>query len=137
MRYYDLHRFDLERRRADALLVAARHAARLEAAADLPPAAAVARLQEFPGLGPWTATSLAQAVLGSPDLVVLGDFWMPTIVRYALTGDRTWCPDDGPMLELLEPFAGHRGRVVRLLAAAGYLPSRRAPRREAHRIAEL
>lgn len=136
LRYHDLHRFDLERRRADALLVAARHAASLEAAAAMLPDAAVARLQGLPGLGPWTATTIAQATLGAPDVVVLGDFWMPTIVRYALTGDRTWCPDDGPMLELLEPFAGHRGRVVRLLAAAGFLPPRRAPRREPHRIAD-
>ncbi|HWL45637.1 MAG TPA: hypothetical protein VNQ73_22035 [Ilumatobacter sp.] len=133
--YHDLHRFDLERRRADALLVAARHAASLDAAAAMLPEAAIARVQAFPGLGPWTATSVTSAVLGAPDVVVLGDFWMPTIVRHALTGDRTWCPDDAPMLELLEPFAGHRGRVVRLLAAAGFQPKRRAPRREPHRIA--
>lgn len=137
LRYHDLHRFDLERRRADALLVAARRADALEAAAGMEPDPAVARLQALPGLGPWTATTITQAALGAPDVVVLGDFWMPTIVRSALTGDRTWCPDDAPMLELLEPFAGHRGRVVRLLAAAGLLPARRAPRRERHRIAEF
>lgn len=133
--YHDLHRFDLERRRADALITAGRHAAALEAAAGLPADRAVTRLQAWPGLGPWTATSIAATVLGDPDLVVLGDFWMPTIVRYAFTGNRRWCPDDGPMLELLEPFAGQRGRVVRLLAAAGYLPARRAPRRAPQRFA--
>lgn len=137
LRYHDLHRFDLERRRADALLVAARYAASLEEAAAMPPPDAVARLRALPGLGPWTATSVAAAALGDPDTVVLGDFWMPTIVRYALTGDRRWCPDDAPMLELLAPFAGQRWRVVRLLAAAGFLPARRAPRRERHRIAHL
>ena len=135
--YHDLHRFDLERRRADALLVAARHAARLEAAATMAPESAVARLQALPGLGPWTATSVASLALGAPDVVVLGDFWMPTIVRHALAGDRRWCPDDAPMLRLLEQFAGHRGRVVRLLAASGFLPARRAPRREARRIAHF
>lgn len=135
--YVDLHRFDLERRRADSILVAARHAARLEEAAAMPVAAAVTRLQALPGLGAWTATTVAAAALGDADTVVLRDFWMPTIVRHALTGDRSWCNDDDQMLELLEPFAGHRWRVVCLLAAAGFQPSRRAPRRERHRIAHL
>jgi 3-methyladenine DNA glycosylase/8-oxoguanine DNA glycosylase len=135
--YHDLHRFDLERRRADALLTAARHADRLEAAVAMPIDRAVARVQALPGLGAWTATSTAAAALGHPDTVVLGDFWFPTVVRHALAGDRTWCPDDGPMLALLEPFAGHRGRVVRMLCAAGFQPARRAPRRAPHRIAHF
>lgn len=135
--YADLHRFDLERRRADAVLVGARHANRLEEAAGMPAPLAVARLQALPGLGRWTATTVASIALGDPDTVVLGDFWMPTIVRHAFTGDRRWCDNDAPMLELLEPFAGHRWRVLRLLASAGFLPARRAPRRERHRIAHL
>ena len=135
--YHDLHRFDLERRRADALLIAARHADRLAETATMSPDAAVARLQALPGLGAWTATSVAAAAFGNPDTVVLGDFWFPTVVRHAFVGDRRWCPDDGPMLALLEPFAGHRGRVVRMLCAAGFQPARRAPRRAAHRIAHL
>lgn len=133
--YVDLHRLDVERRRAEAVLVAARHAARLEEAATMTVPCALARLRALPGLGAWTATTVAAAALGDPDTVVLGDFWMPTIVRHALTGDRSWCDSDEPMLELLEPFAGHRWRVVTLLAAAGYLPSRRAPRRHRQRIA--
>lgn len=133
--YADFHRFDLERRRAQSIVVAARHAVRLEEAATMAPAAAVRRLSALPGLGAWTATTVAAAALGDPDTVVLGDFWMPTIVRHALTGDRSWCDDDAQMLELLEPFAGHRWRVVRLLAAAGFQPARRASRRERHRIA--
>ncbi len=135
--YVDLHRFDLERRRAGSVIVAARHAARLEEAAAMPVADALTRLQALPGLGAWTATTVAATALGDPDTVVLRDFWMPTIVRHALTGDRSWCNDDAQMLELLEPFAGHRWRVVRLLAAAGFQPARRAPRRERHRISHL
>jgi 3-methyladenine DNA glycosylase/8-oxoguanine DNA glycosylase len=135
--YIDFHRFDLERRRAQSILTAARHAGRLEEAAAMPIAGALARLQALPGLGAWTATTVAAAALGDPDTVVLGDFWMPTIVRHALTGDRSWCDDDAQMLELLEPFAGHRWRVVCLLAAAGFQPARRAPRRERHRISHL
>lgn len=135
--YHDLHRFDLERRRADALLTAARHADRLEEAATMPVAAAIERLQALPGLGAWTATSVAAAAFGHPDTVVLGDYWFPTVVRHALAGDRRWCPDDGPMLALLAPFTGHRGRVVRMLCAAGFQPARRAPRRAPHRIAHF
>jgi 3-methyladenine DNA glycosylase/8-oxoguanine DNA glycosylase len=135
--YHDLHRFDLERRRADALLTAARHADRLGETAAMPVTEAVVRLQALPGLGAWTATSVAAAAFGDPDTVVLGDFWFPTVVRHALAGDRRWCPDDGPMLDLLEPFTGHRGRVVRLLCAAGFQPARRAPRRAPHRIAHF
>jgi hypothetical protein len=32
------------------------------------------------------------------------------------------------MLELLEPYRGHRGRVLRLLMAGGVGPPRRGPR---------
>ncbi len=133
--YTDLHRLDVERRRAEAVLVAARHAARLEEAASMSVPCAAARLQALPGLGAWTATTVVASALGDADTVVLGDFWMPTIVRHALTGDRSWCDSDEQMLELLEPFTGHRWRVVTLLAAAGYQPARRAPRRQRQRIA--
>ena len=93
----------------------------------MPVADALVRLQALPGLGSWTATTVAAAALADPDTVVLRDFWMPTIVRHAFTGDRSWCPDDAPMLELLEPFAGHRWRVVRLLVAGGPRQLRRSP----------
>ena len=135
--YHDLHELDLERKRADALLTAARAAPALEAASQMPAEAAVTRITAFPGLGPWTATSVASVALGDPDLVVVGDFWMPTIVRHALTGDRRYCDDDAVMLDLLQPFAGHRARVVRLLTAARVRRPRRAPRRELHRIADF
>jgi 3-methyladenine DNA glycosylase/8-oxoguanine DNA glycosylase len=135
--YVALHRFDVERRRAEAVVVAARHAGRMEEAASMPVDAALARLQALPGLGSWTATSVVTAALGDPDTVVLRDFWMPTIVRHAFTGNRSWCDDDAQMLELLEPFAGHRWRVVRMLGASGFQPARRAPRRERQRIAHF
>ncbi len=49
--YVDLHRFNVERRRADAILLAARRANRLEEAATMPPADARVRLSALPGLG--------------------------------------------------------------------------------------
>ncbi|MDN6489107.1 MAG: 3-methyladenine DNA glycosylase, partial [Yaniella sp.] len=43
----------------------------------------------------------------------------------ALTGKRT---DDAGMLELLEPWRGHRQRLVRLIYASGIRFSRFGPR---------
>jgi hypothetical protein len=41
------------------------------------------------------------------------------------------------MLELLEPYRGHRGRVVRLLELGGDGPGRRGPRMASRDIAGL
>ncbi len=134
--YVELHRFDVERRRADSLVLAARRAGRLEEAATMTPQAALARIGALAGLGPWTATSTVIACHGDPDTVLLGDFWMPTLVSHAFTGERTRV-DDARMLDLLAPFAGHRWRVCRLVLAAGMKLGRRAPRPALHRIASI
>ncbi len=126
--YADLHRFDLERRRASTLLRAARRARQLGRAAEVGAATALRMLQTIEGIGAWTATSTVAASHGDPDMVILGDFWLPTIVRYAFTGDRRWTDDDQQMLDLLAPYAGHRARVCALLGVAGIMPPRRAPR---------
>ena len=41
------------------------------------------------------------------------------------------------MLELLEPFAGQRGRVIRLLEVSGLAAPRRGPRYAGRRIEAL
>ncbi|TPW09256.1 MAG: 3-methyladenine DNA glycosylase, partial [Acidimicrobiaceae bacterium] len=87
------------------------------------------------GLGAWTATTVANAALGDPDVVLIGDFWLPTAVTYNLTGDPTYHTDEVRMLAALEPFAGHRGRICKLLLSAGSMPPRRAPRPAYQRIA--
>lgn len=84
------------------------------------------RLQRLPGVGPWTVESLAFRALGDTDAVPVGDFHLPNIVAYNLAGeDRA---DDARMLELLEPFRGQRGRVLRWIHEAGRLPPKRGPR---------
>jgi 3-methyladenine DNA glycosylase/8-oxoguanine DNA glycosylase len=129
----DLHLLDVERRRADALLLAARRADRLEEAATMDPPRALERLTALPGFGVWTATSVLTASHGDPDVIVLGDYGLPTLVNYAFTGDsRRLPPEDGGdevMCAHLEPWRGHRQRIVRLLFAAGISAPRRAPRR--------
>ncbi len=41
------------------------------------------------------------------------------------------------MLELLEPYHGHRGRVLRLLAAGGHRAPRFGPRTTVRSIASI
>jgi 3-methyladenine DNA glycosylase/8-oxoguanine DNA glycosylase len=135
--YVELHRFNVERRRADALVLAARRADRLEEAAAMTVADALVRLSALPGLGAWTATSTAASSHGDPDTVVLGDYGLPTMVSHAFTGDARRVVGDDRMLELLAPFAGHRWRVVRLLSNSGMGAPRRAPRARNPRIDQL
>jgi 3-methyladenine DNA glycosylase/8-oxoguanine DNA glycosylase len=130
--YVDLHRFNVERRRADAILLAARRANRLEEAASMAAVDARVRLSALPGLGQWTATSVITASHGDPDTVVLRDYGLPTMVNYAFTGDARRLPADEGGDEImcghLAPWAGHRQRIVRLLFTVGVAVPRRGPR---------
>lgn len=124
---WDFHRAGVDPGRARTVVAVAQLAARLEEAVGLGAADGLRRLMVAPGVGPWTAAHVAQRAWGDPDAVAVGDFHLPGQVGFALTGRRG--VDDAGMLELLEPYRGHRQRVVRHLLAAGVarLP-RRAPR---------
>ena len=124
--YYDLHVLGVEKKRADTVRRVAASARRLDALTLLPPAEAHERLLQIPGIGAWTAAEVALVALGDPDAVPLGDAHLPSDITYALTGEAV--DDDDVMLEVLEPFAGHRGRVIRLLGAAGIHAPRHGPR---------
>jgi hypothetical protein len=56
-------------------------------------------------------------------------------VTWSLAGERRG--SDERMLELLEPYRGQRGRVVRLLELAGSGPARRGPRMASRCIAAI
>lgn len=118
----------LEARRGLAVRRLATDAARVERAARAGPAALHRALTDHPGIGAWTSASVRDLVLGDPDAVPVGDWHIAKQVVFAFTGHRGG--DDIQMLELLEPFAGQRGRVVRLALAAGAVMARRAPRAE-------
>ena len=124
--YYDLHVIGVERSRADTVRRVAASARRLEALAVLPPAEAHERLTSIVGVGPWSAAEVALTALGDADAVPVGDVHLPSIVTFALTGEAV--DSDDAMLEVLEPFAGHRGRVIRLIGAAGITAPRHGPR---------
>jgi 3-methyladenine DNA glycosylase/8-oxoguanine DNA glycosylase len=133
--YYELHRFGIERRRADMIRDACMRAATLERLALLTPAEAQRKLMALPGVGPWTAAEVARVALGDPDAVRLGDFHLPHLVAWVLAGEAR--SDDKRMIELLEPYRGQRARVVRLIEMSGLWPERRAPRRRVRSIAAL
>lgn len=125
--YADFHHCGIERRRADCLLRVCRRAANLEALLGLPSAEMGTRLGAIPGIGPWTVGLARLLVRGDPDAVPVGDYNLPSLVAWSFAGERR--ADDSRMLELLEPFAGHRGRVLRLVETGARRPPRRAPRR--------
>jgi 3-methyladenine DNA glycosylase/8-oxoguanine DNA glycosylase len=122
--YYLFHPLGVEQRRADTLRRAADRAAALERATDA--ADAIRRLTSLPGIGPWTAAEVVRASHGDPDVVTVGDYHLPNTVAWALAGEAR--ADDRRMLELLEPFRGHRGRVCQLLVAAGIAAPKYGPR---------
>src|SRR6266542_511064 len=92
----------------------------------LPPVEAHRLLQALPGVGPWTSAEVALIALGDADAVPVGDLHLPHMVSWALAGEPRGT--DERMLELLTPYAGQRGRVIRLLARAGQWAPRFGPR---------
>ncbi len=130
--YAALHALGLERRRAQALVEAARAVTRLEPLVDRPFDEAEPHLRRLPGVGPWTASCLATCTWGEADRVVEGDDGIPSLVSWVLAREAR--ADDARMLELLEPYRPHRYRVVRLAFRSGLRPPRYAPRRPGHDI---
>lgn len=124
--YYELHVVGVEKKRADTLKRACAHASRIEAAGALASAELRARLEAIPGIGAWTSAEVARLALGDADAVSVGDFHLKNLVTFALAGEPRGTDDR--MLELLEPFAGHRGRVCLLLESAGITAPRYGPR---------
>jgi len=135
MSYPAFHPLGIERRRADTLRATASRAVRLEETVDMPLPDAYRRMQAFPGVGPWSAARVAMVALGDADAVPPGDYHLPHMVAWAFTGQPRGT--DQRMLELLEPFAGHRGRVLRLLLAAGVSVPRFGPRMSLRSIAGI
>jgi len=117
---WDWHKSGIEAVRARTIMNAAAVANRLE---DNPVDIV---LQSLPGIGPWTAAETRQRAVGDPDAVSVGDYNLPKAVGWVLAGRES--TDDKAMLGLLEPFAGHRHRVARLIEFSGQSPPRRGPR---------
>ncbi|MFB2583560.1 DNA-3-methyladenine glycosylase family protein [Herbiconiux liukaitaii] len=128
---WEWHRAGVDPRRSATLVRASAVARGLERTAHLhrthpqPGPEARRLLQTVRGVGPWTAAETAQRALGDPDAVSFGDFHVAATVTWALVGEKL---DDDALAELLEPWAGHRQRIVRLVLATGVAPPRLGPR---------
>lgn len=121
----DFRKAEVDGQRAATLRAVARRAGEVDATFGLAPAEARQRLAQLPGCGPWTVAMTLGFTLGDPDAVPVGDLHLPHLVAWALAGEHAG--SDARMLELLEPFRGHRFRLIRLLYAAGLTPPARPP----------
>jgi 3-methyladenine DNA glycosylase/8-oxoguanine DNA glycosylase len=127
---WDWHRAGVDGNRSKAILAAAATGGRLEESVDLPYDAAEQRLRAVPGVGLWTAAEVMQRAHGCADAVSVGDYHQPSQIVYALRGEPR--ADDARFLEVLEPWRGHRYRVVRLVELAGIGAPRYGPRYAPH-----
>ena len=124
--YFELHPMGIERRRAEVLRQLGRLESTIEEMMVLSAHEARARLQTIAGIGPWTAAEATAAAFGDPDAVILGDAHMPDLVSWARAGEPRG--NDTRMMELLEPYRGQRGRVIRLLQVSRIKIPRYGPR---------
>lgn len=118
--FQEFHLLGLEQGRADIVRRAAARAMTVETLVGDPPELVEQRLRSIAGIGVWTAAIVRQAALGDPDAVPVGDHQLANLVAWVFTGKRHG--NDALLLELLEPFRGQRGRVIRLLKAARLAP---------------
>ena len=123
---YELIALGIRPQQARTLIRVAKHERRIEAAADDGTDELAALLEAIPGIGPWSIAYVLGSALGYPDAVLVGDYGLPHTVAFVLAGEER--ASDERMLELLEPFQGHRFRVIRLLWVNGVSAPRRGPR---------
>lgn len=126
LKYYELHPHGVERKRAEIMINAARRANRLEEAASMPVEQAYERMMAIRGIGIWTASLVLGEAIGDPDAIPIGDYHVKNTVSWALAGEPRGT--DERMIELLEPYRGHRQRVVRLLHLGGIGAPKYGPR---------
>ncbi|MBQ1444702.1 MAG: 3-methyladenine DNA glycosylase [Renibacterium sp.] len=122
---WEWHRAGVGPQRSDTVMRALKRAAGLERLGSADASTAATGLMSIPGIGPWTAAEVTQCSHGDPDSVAVGDYHLAGFVGLALTGQPV---DDNTMLELLEPWRGHRQRVVRMLYLSGISKERHGPR---------
>ena len=133
--YWAVHRFGIERRRFGVIQTVAARARRLESTAEMDPLEARRLLMTLPGIGPWSAAEVSVVAYGDRDVVSLGDYHLPHQVAWALAGEVRG--SETRMLELLQPYRGHRARVIRLLTLGGLQAPRFGPRMRLRRISAI
>lgn len=121
-----LIRFGVTPQQADTLAQLAGQAGALEMAAQVGASDLEHKLRLQRGVGDWTIQYLLGSALGCADAVLTGDYHLAHTVAWVLAGKPRG--DDQQMLALLEPYRGHRFRVIRLLWSGGVEAPRRGPR---------
>ena len=129
--YYDIVDCGVMPKQARLILQLAREAKRIERLAAESPEALANYLRSIRGIGEWTVGHLMGTTLGDADAILPGDYGLPHSVAWALIGKER--SDDEEMLRLLEPYAGHRFRVVNLVWQSGIEAPRRGPKSRTNR----
>lgn len=125
---HSLNRFDIDFHRAKAIVGLARaHLAEPLFETTTTFETLRGRLPSIPGIGPWTTEMVLGVGAADPDALPTGDLKLPHVVSWALAGEARG--DDDRMLELMEPFRGHRFRVYRLLMAGKVKAPRFGPKK--------
>lgn len=136
--YHRLHALGIERKRAETISAVGRFFATNRSLDE------VRRLLLEPGsgdqsavrgVGQWTRAVVSARAFADPDALAVGDWHVKNLVAHALAGKPRGT--DAEMLALLEPYAGQRQRVVRLLAADGWGAPRLGHPRRILDIADL
>ncbi|MGV9709226.1 DNA-3-methyladenine glycosylase family protein [Gordonia sp. NPDC003424] len=83
------------------------------------------RLRLLRGVGRWTEAETRARAVGDADAVPVGDYHIPALVGQTLIGRPV---DDAEMLDLLEPYAGQRYRVIKMIELHGVRRERRGAR---------
>ena len=133
--YFEFHPHGIEQKRALTIKEVCKRADKVREVADMDSPSAARRLMAFRGIGPWTTALVLQIALGDADAVPVGDFHFPDQVAWALADEPR--ANDDRMLELLAPYRGHRGRVIRILDAAGIRAPKFGPRVRIRNVAAI
>jgi 3-methyladenine DNA glycosylase/8-oxoguanine DNA glycosylase len=118
--YWVYHEMHLEKRRADVLRRVAASSSKINGLTGVGSAEAEKALLRISGVGPWTVSKTLAPSHGDADQVDVGDFHLKHIVVHHMTGRPRGTDEE--MLQLLEEFRPHRGRVTRLLHSLGHEP---------------
>jgi 3-methyladenine DNA glycosylase/8-oxoguanine DNA glycosylase len=135
MPYHHFHPIGIERKRADTIMRAASVASQIEQTTNMTFDDAYKHLLSVRGIGRWTAAEVGRVAYGDPDAVSVGDYHLKNVVCFAFTGRPRGT--DEQMLELLEPYRGQRGRVIRMIELTCARPPRYGPRMPVTSFASL
>lgn len=122
---WDWHRAGVDPRRSRTVVETTARGSALQRLAAREGVDARRLLETFSGIGVWTSAEIVQRTHGDPDAVSFGDYHLSKTIGYALVGEEL---DDDGLAELLEPWSGHRQRVVRLVLATGIARPRHGAR---------